>query len=57
MKPFATCSLFFKTWLRDARLAALFKLTTTLAPDVIEVRVPHPDLDLNNFWAFRPTSE
>jgi hypothetical protein len=43
--------------LRDARLAALFKLTAKLAPDLIEVRVPHPDLDLNNFWAFRRTSE
>jgi hypothetical protein len=57
MKPFATCSEFFSRMLRDARLAALFKLTTTLAPDLIEVRVPHPDLDLNNFWAFRRTSE
>jgi hypothetical protein len=55
MKPIATCSQFFTQMLRDARLAALFKLTTKLAPDLIEVRVPHADLDLNNFWAFRRT--
>jgi len=57
MKPFATYSKFFFQMLQDLRLAALFKLTTRLAPDLIAVRVPHPDLDLNNFWTFGRTTE
>lgn len=47
MSPFAMFSRLFARLLRDARLAA----------DLIDVRVPHPELDLNDFWVFRVTAD
>ena len=52
MKPFATLSQFAARRLKQATRAARFKLTAKLGPDLIEVQVPHPDLDLGDFWAF-----
>jgi len=40
---------------RQTAATARSKLTAKLAPDLIEVRVPHPDVDLNDFWAFQRT--
>ncbi len=29
------------------------RLSTTRVVDMIEVRTPHPEVNLDNFWAFR----
>jgi hypothetical protein len=57
MRPFATVSNFFTRLLRDGRISTRLALFPELAADLIEVSVPHPDLDLNDFWAFRPTAD
>jgi hypothetical protein len=54
---FATFSRFFARLLRDSRISARFALFPELAVDLIEVRVPHAELDLNDFWAFRGTAD
>jgi hypothetical protein len=57
MKTIAAFSQFLSRSLTRVRLAARFKLAATLAPDLIEVRVPHPHLDLDDFWAFGRTAD
>jgi hypothetical protein len=53
--PFAALLRSLSRLLRQVTAAIRLELTTKLAPDVIEVRVPHPDVDLNDFWAFQRT--
>jgi hypothetical protein len=54
---FADFSRFFARLLSDSRLSARFALFPELAADLIEVRIPHPELDLNDFWAFGGTAD
>jgi hypothetical protein len=43
--------------LRLARLPVRLKARAEGAKHVIEIWVPHPELNLDDFWAFRRTAE
>ena len=57
MKTIATLSQFLSKLQSQVRLAARLEPAAALAPDLIEVRVPHPNLDLDDFWAFGRTAD
>jgi hypothetical protein len=33
------------------------RISTEVSPEMVEVKVPHPELDLEDFWAFGRTAE
>ena len=51
-KIYILSKLFTRLW-SSAKLA----LSPELTPELIEVRIPHPELDLGDFWAFPRTAE
>jgi hypothetical protein len=53
MSHILTLSKLFARLLMSTRLAP----SPEVVPDLIEVRIPHPDLDLDDFWAFPRTAE
>jgi hypothetical protein len=53
MNQLPTFSKLFAQLLKSAALTP----SPRLAADLIDVRVPHAELDLNNFWAFSGTAD
>jgi hypothetical protein len=48
---------FLSRLLRLLRLPLQMRIQNHVWAEMVEVKVPHPELNLDDFWAFRRTAE